>query len=388
MTTAMTPAMIPDMCSSQTPSTQGVIDAQNVSTSPTSPNSIGSSDSGASGSVDSENSNSTYKRRKLSSRNSYPPSKRVNIQSPLPSTPSNLGCVLSSDLFLNKYTKIGMLSAGSFGEMDSIQEISTGEKFAIKRDKDGAMNSELQDEWKLQRDLTHPSIIRVFNYYEGQKNDDPHSGMVMELGKKSMQDMLEDQAEEYDDADKEHILHIDEAVMKGYLRDVLLGLQHLKSKDIFHRDIKPHNMILGYDGHMKIADFGFSQKMVDGQRVRKDTQVGTGGCLEADIWAAGVLLFECLKEYHPFRKEFVEDEEEDEEEEEEEEEEDDEEEITRQMHINIKNGIFVDAPSQGYPDISKEPEELMAGMLKTNLNERWTAEKCLEHRWVTGQSSP
>ena len=46
---------------------------------------------------------------------------------------------------------------------------------------------------------------------------------------------------------------------KFYAAEVALALNHLHSLDIIYRDLKPENILLNHDGHIKIADFGFSK---------------------------------------------------------------------------------------------------------------------------------
>ncbi len=38
-----------------------------------------------------------------------------------------------------------------------------------------------------------------------------------------------------------------------------MGIEHLHSLNIVYRDIKPENILLDLDGHIKIADFGLSK---------------------------------------------------------------------------------------------------------------------------------
>lgn len=46
---------------------------------------------------------------------------------------------------------------------------------------------------------------------------------------------------------------------KFYAAEVALALNHLHTLDIIYRDLKPENILLNHDGHIKIADFGFSK---------------------------------------------------------------------------------------------------------------------------------
>ena len=44
-----------------------------------------------------------------------------------------------------------------------------------------------------------------------------------------------------------------------YTANVLLALQHLHSKGILYRDLKPENLLVDRDGYVKVADFGFAK---------------------------------------------------------------------------------------------------------------------------------
>jgi protein kinase X len=48
-----------------------------------------------------------------------------------------------------------------------------------------------------------------------------------------------------------------------YASEIVLAIEYLHSKDIIYRDLKPENLLIDHQGHIKITDFGFAKKVYD-----------------------------------------------------------------------------------------------------------------------------
>jgi len=99
-----------------------------------------------------------------------------------------------------------------------------------------------------------------------------------------------------------------DADAKFYAGEIVLAFAYLHSKNVIYRDLKPENLLIDCDGHMKITDFGFAKEVED----RTWTLCGTPEYLAPEIiqskghgravdwWALGILIFEMLAGYPPF----------------------------------------------------------------------------------------
>ncbi len=48
-----------------------------------------------------------------------------------------------------------------------------------------------------------------------------------------------------------------------YMTEILLAFQYLHSKEIAYRDLKPENLLIDREGHVKLTDFGFAKVIKD-----------------------------------------------------------------------------------------------------------------------------
>lgn len=109
---------------------------------------------------------------------------------------------------------------------------------------------------------------------------------------------------------KRRRLHYADAIPIGAA--LARGLATAHDHFLVHHDVKPANLLLGFDGSVKLTDFGVSQSLSNATQ-KTDVICGTPGylapeCFEgrgytpsSDVWACGVLLWEAVAGYNPFR---------------------------------------------------------------------------------------
>lgn len=98
---------------------------------------------------------------------------------------------------------------------------------------------------------------------------------------------------------------------KFYISEVILALEYLHSQDIIYRDMKPENLLIDQDGHVKLADFGLSKAGVTGDRstmsfcgspvyLCPELLKNKGYSKMSDIYGIGLVLYEMLTGNPPF----------------------------------------------------------------------------------------
>ncbi|KAL4492097.1 hypothetical protein ABPG73_003045 [Tetrahymena malaccensis] len=203
---------------------------------------------------------------------------------------------------LNQFNIYTTLGTGSFGRV-KLAKLKGNEKdvFALKMMKKIEIVKlkqveHIKSEKKILSQIKHPFLVEL----KGTFQDEIYIYMLFEFVSGG---------EIFSRLRKEGRFSNDISLF--YITEIYLALQYLHSQNIVYRDLKPENLLIDKEGHVKIADFGFA-KIMDSARTY--TLCGTPEYLAPEIiqgaktgygksvdwWALGVLIFEMLSGHPPF----------------------------------------------------------------------------------------
>ncbi|MGE7271926.1 Stk1 family PASTA domain-containing Ser/Thr kinase [Brevibacillus panacihumi] len=145
--------------------------------------------------------------------------------------------------------------------------------------------------------LSHPNVVGVYDV--GQENDTHY--MVMEYVEGStLKEMIVSRG----------ALPVEEAVRIA--EQILDALEHAHQNQIIHRDIKPHNILIGKNGRVKVTDFGIARAVTSTTITHTNAMLGSvhyfspeqarGGITgeKSDIYSLGIVLYEMVTGELPF----------------------------------------------------------------------------------------
>jgi serine/threonine-protein kinase len=209
-----------------------------------------------------------------------------------------------------RYTIGNVLGEGGTGVIYKAVDNELGEVIAIKALRPGLVAQDptalerLKSEIRLARRLSHRNVVRIHDFGEV---DGLHFITMELVTGTSLTQLIQRQGP------------IPVAGTLSIARQLCRALQAAHEQGIIHRDIKPHNLMLQPDGVLKVMDFGVARlvRRASAGLTQVGMVVGTPEYMapeqlldedvdvRADLYATGVVLYECLTGRRPVESESV-----------------------------------------------------------------------------------
>ena len=244
----------------------------------------------------------------------------------------------------NEFENIKLIGRGAFGEVRLVRMKGTGELFAMKRlKKTDILNKEQVTHVRAERDImargdpgdlqNNPWVVKLLFSFQ----DAHYLYLIMEYipGGDLMNLLIK-----WDTFTEEQT--------RFYIAETIIAIESIHNMDYIHRDIKPDNLLIDAQGHVKLSDFGLctgletnkftqlyqklsgqSTKLKDGDKTKPSREekratwrakcrvmafstVGTpdyiapevflqrGYTQDCDWWSVGCIMYEMLVGYPPF----------------------------------------------------------------------------------------
>lgn len=157
---------------------------------------------------------------------------------------------------LYKYQLLNLIGTGGFGEVWLARDAALNREFAVKILRPGMTVDARLKEAQIGNRLTHNNLVHV---HQADVVGDGGSEFVMLAMDFHPAGSVEGLANPAGFIPLPDVLRIG--------RDILQGLDHLHSKNFFHNDIKPGNILIGGQGQALLSDYGITGVSSNGQPV-------------------------------------------------------------------------------------------------------------------------
>ena len=300
---------------------------------------------------------------------------------------------------VNEFYFMDTIGRGAYSKVKKCINLKTKEEFAVKilnkrllrkkkksygKTKEGTLkiNYMIEDainEINIYKSFpgTNKNVLKLYQILNDNKKDKTY--LIMELAEKGPLVTLNEKAGVFCINSNYRDDIYDEKLIKTWIYDTANGLKFLHENNIVHRDIKSDNILIDKNGHCKIADFGCSIKLKDGQPDLFSKTEGNMyffppefvdgkskkqfGYKPVDIWAFGVSIYTCIFKTLPFLPENREN--------------------VVELFKEIREAKF-DYNRNGIK-ISKEMETLLSHILDKDPQKRFTAKDIVEYPWLNNK---
>jgi len=226
---------------------------------------------------------------------------------------------------IRDYESLAIIGRGAFGEVHVCREKKTGKIYAIKKIKKYILVVKNQirhvlNEQIIMSKASSPWIVELKASFQ----EDEYLYLVMEYlpGGDLMNLLIQKDT-------------LTEKEAKFYISELILAIESIHKLDCIHRDIKPDNILIGKDGHIKLSDFGLAKisdklyekedekyknflKNKKSEKNNKMTHNKNFSCVgtayyvapevlnkkgyeeDIDWWSVGIIFYEMLMGYAPF----------------------------------------------------------------------------------------
>ena len=217
----------------------------------------------------------------------------------------------TKEAVLSNYDIIKTLGEGAFGQALLAKDKKDGAKVVIKIVNLDSLDDEYEQKAinegnvlrKVSREADHENVVKFYGSYLFDKE----AVLIMEYVDGGD---LKGKIEEARINQKK----LEEKQIVTWVKEIASALRYChKDKNIMHRDIKPDNILLTNDGHIKLADFGNSKMLSKKTKITKtrigdldyispEIENGEEYTFSTDIWSLGVLTYELCLLQHPMTK--------------------------------------------------------------------------------------